>query len=106
MRSVTWLVLGGTAAVVATALVLLPPGWIAGAEAGVASWRGWLGAARAAAIVAAWVWWDALVASIPGLAPVGAAHLRGRRAFWIGALVAIELVVARNVAGSLWELAR
>lgn len=105
MRSANWLVLGAAAAAVAAVLVALPAGWIVRAEAGVAAWSGWLGAARFAGIGAAWVWWDALVGRIPGIAPDGAAHLRTRRPFWIGALLAVELVLVRNVPGALWELA-
>ncbi|MCY3812116.1 MAG: hypothetical protein OXH15_10005 [Gammaproteobacteria bacterium] len=102
MRAANWLVLGATAAAVVAVLVLAPPGWIARAETVVAAWSGWLGAARIAAIAAAWVWWDALVGRLPGITADGAAHLRARRAFWIGALVAVELVLVRNVVGTLW----
>lgn len=105
MRAANWLVLGGTAAAVVAALLLVPPGWIVRAESSVAAWSGWLGAARIAAIAAAWVWWDALVGRLPGLEPDGAAHLRARRPFWIGALLAVELVLVRNVLGTLWEFA-
>ena len=105
MRSANWLVLGATAAAVAAALVLLPPGWIVRAEAAADAWSGWLGAARIAAIGAAWVWWDALVGRIPGISADGAAHLRARRPFWIGALLAVELLLVRNVPGALWALA-
>ena len=101
MRSASWLVLGASAAVVLAALALLPPEWIARAETGVAAWRGWLGAARIGAIVAAWVWWDALVARVPAMTPDAVAWLRERRVFWVGALVAIELVVVRNVLAAL-----
>jgi len=102
MRSANWLVVGATAAAVAAALLLAPPGWIVRAETAVAAWSGWLGAARIAAIAAAWVWWDALVGRLPGITGDGAAHLRTRRAFWIGVLVAVELVLVRNVVGTLW----
>lgn len=105
MRRANWLVLGAAAAAVAAALAMLPPGWIVAAEAGVAAWSGWLGAARIAAIGAAWVWWDALVGWLPGIGADGAAHLRARRPFWIGALLAVELLLVRNVPGALWELA-
>ena len=101
----TWLVLACSAAAVAAALVLLPPGWIGRAETALAPWRPWLGGARIAAIVAAWIWWDRLVAALPGLPEDAAAHLRKRRRFWTGALVAVELVVVRNVFGALWRLA-
>lgn len=105
MKSANWLVLGATAAAVVAALVMLPPGWIVRAEAAVSAWSGWLGAARIAAIGAAWIWWDALVGRIPGIAADGAAHLRARRPFWIGALLAVELLLVRNAPGALWALA-
>ena len=105
MRSAVWLAVGGTAVVAVAAAALLPSGWIVRAESVVSAWSGWLGAARIAGIAAAWVWWDALVARVPGLAAEGAAHLRERRTFWIGVLVAVELVVVRNVVGTLWTLA-
>ena len=104
MRSANWLVLGATAAAIVAALVMLPPGWIVRAEVAVAAWSGWLGAARIAAIGAAWVWWDSLVGRIPGIAADGAAHLRARRPFWIGALLAVELLLVRNAPGALWAL--
>ena len=105
MRSANWLVLGATAAAVAAALAMLPPGWIVRAEGAVAAWSGWLGAARIAAIAAAWVWWDALVERIPGIAADATAHLRARRPFWIGALVGVELLLVRNAPAALWALA-
>ena len=105
MRSANWLVLGATTTAVVAALVMLPPGWIVRAEAAVVAWSGWLGAARIVAIGAAWVWWDALVGRIPGIAADGAAHLRARRPFWIGALLAVELLLVRNAPGALWALA-
>jgi len=105
MKSANWLVLGSAAAAMVALLVLLPPEWIANAERGVAAWRGWFGVARAGGIVAAWFWWDTLVDRIPRLGPGGVAYLRDRRTFWIGALVAIELVVVQNVPGMLWGLA-
>ena len=105
MRSANWLVLGASTACVVALLALLPPGWIAGAESALSVWRGWLGAARVAAIVAAWIWWDALVERLPAVGPDGTAYLKRRRTFWIGALAAVELVVVRNVFGALWRLA-
>lgn len=101
MRSANWLVVGASTACVVALLALLPPGWIAGAEGALAGWRPWLGAARGGAIVAAWVWWDALAERMPRLGADGVDYLKGRRAFWIGALVGVELVVVRNV---FWEL--
>lgn len=106
MRSANWLVLGASAACVAALLLVLPPAWIAGAESALAACRGWLGAVRVSAIVAAWIWWDALVARMPALGPDATAYLKRRRNFWIGTLAAVELVVARNVLGTLWSLAR
>ena len=103
MRSSNWLVLGASTLCIVALLVALPNGWIAGAEGVLASSRGWLGAARVGAIVAAWVWWDALVERLP-VGPEATAHLRGRRGFWIGALVAVETVLVRNVFGVLWSL--
>ena len=105
MTRAGWLAAVGSAAAVLAALVLLPTGWVAAAHAHVESWRLWLAAGRAAAIVAAWVWWDALVARLPGITPDGAGYLRERRRFWIGALVAVEVLVVQNVAGALWALA-
>jgi len=105
VRSAGWLAAGGTAVAVVAVVALLPSGWIVRAESAVSAWSGWLGAARIAGIAAAWVWWDALVARFPGIPAEGAAHLRERRAFWIGALVVVELVVVRNVPGTLWTLA-
>lgn len=105
MRSAAWLVLGASTACVVGLLVVLSSAWIAGAESALAAWRGWLGAARVAAIVAAWIWWDAVVERMPALGPDAAVYLKSRRRFWIGALVAVELVVVRNVLGALWSLA-
>ena len=105
MRLRNWLVLGATGAAVAAALVLLPPRWIVAADAALEPWRPWLGGIRGAGIAAAWIWWDRLVGSIPGLTDAAAAHLRGRRHFWCGALAAVELVLVRNVFGALWRLA-
>ena len=105
MTRTGWLSVGGSAAAVAAALVLVPAEWIAAADARLAGWRPWLGGLRAAAILGAWIWWDGLVARIPGLAPEASAHLRGRRHFWCGALAAVELVLVRNVCGALWRLA-
>ena len=105
MRAVGWgVVVAATAGAVAAALAL-PSGWIAAADAALAPWRPWLGGARLAAIAAAWIWWDRVVGAVPGLCADAAAHLRGRRHFWGGALAAIELVVVRNVVGALWRLA-
>ena len=100
-----WLALLGSAVAVLAALVLAPPGWIAHADARLDGWRVWLGILRAAAIAAAWVWWNALVGAIPGLSADGAAYVKSRRVFWIGALAAVELVLVRNVPGALWALA-
>ena len=100
-----WLVLGGSAAAVVAALIFVPPEWLAAADERLAAWRAWLGGARAAAIVAAWVWWNGLVARVPGLNAEAVAYLRGRRHFWGGALLAVELVLVRNVPGALWRLA-
>ena len=105
MRSANWLVLGGSTACVAALLVVVPSGWIAGAENALSAWRGWLGGARVAAIAAAWIWWEPLVDRLPGVGPEAAAHLKRRRNFWTGALLAVELVVVRNVFGALWRLA-
>ncbi len=104
MRCANWVVLGGSAACVVALLVVLPPGWIADAEGALAASRGWLGAARVGAIVAAWVWWDALVERLPGVGPVATAYLRRRRHFWVGALVAVETVLVRNLFGALWSV--
>jgi len=104
MRVVRWFLPILTVAGVLALLVLVPGEWLSQAEARLAAWRGWLGAVRIAAIVAAWAWWDALVGRIPGITPAGAAWLRRRRTFWIGALAAIELVVVRNLPRALWEL--
>ena len=101
MRSASWVVLGALAACVVALLVALPPGWIAGAEGALAAWRGWLGAARVGAIVAAWIWWDALVDRLPAVGPDEAAYLRRRRRFWVGALVAVEAVLVRNLFGAV-----
>ena len=100
-----WLVLGASVTAVTAALVFVPPEWIVHADARLAAWRAWLGGLRAAAIVAAWVWWNGLVARVPGLTGEAAAYLRSRRHFWGGALLAVELVLVRNVPGALWRLA-
>ena len=105
MTRAGWLLPLGCAAAALAALVLLPAEWIAAADARLAGWRVWLGAVRAAAIVAAWIWWDGLVSALPGLGDAGMAYLRGRRHFWIGALAAVELALVRNVPGALWALA-
>ena len=105
MRSVNWLVLGAATALVLAAVVLVPPGWIEAADARLAPWRPWLGDLRAVAIAAVWIWWNRLVAWIPGLPEDAADHLRRRRHFWCGALAAVELVLVRNVPGALWRLA-
>ena len=104
MRAAGLLVPGAAAAAVAAALVVLPGEWIAAAEARVGAWSAWLGGARIAAIAGAYVWWDALVACVPGLGPGAVAYLKARRAFWIGTLAAVELVVVRNAPGALWAL--
>lgn len=104
MNRAGWLSVGLAVGIVVAGLVLVPDGWIAATEARLSGWRPWLGALRAAAIAAVWVWWDGLVERIPGLTADGAAHLRSRRHFWCGALVAVELAVVRNVPGALWQL--
>ena len=104
MTRAGWLSLGGSAAAVAAALVLLPAEWIEAADARVAGWRPWLGGLRAASIVGVWIWWHGLVARIPGLTPEASGYLRARRHFWCGALAAVELVLVRNVFGALWRL--
>ena len=104
MRATNWLVLGGTAAAVVAALIVIPPEWIAAADERLSAWRPWLGGLRVAAIVAVWVWWNRLVAALPGLTEEGAEYLRARRGFWAGALAAVELVVVRNLPGALWRL--
>ncbi|MYE02373.1 MAG: hypothetical protein F4Y03_14095, partial [Alphaproteobacteria bacterium] len=96
MTRTGWCAVLGSAAAVVAALVLLPSGWIAAAHVHVETWRVWLAAVRTAAIVAAWVWWDALVARVPGITPAGAGYLRERRGFWIGALVAVEVLLVQN----------
>ena len=102
MTTPRWLVPGAAAAAVAAALVVLPAEWIAAAEARIGAWSAWLGGARIAAIAGAFVWWDALVARVPGLGPEGAAYLKARRTFWCATLAAVELVVVRNAPGALW----
>ncbi len=102
MRVARWLALGATAAGGAALLVLAPPAWIAAAETGAAAAGPWLGAVRIAGIVALWRWWHAVVDRLPGLGPAGVAYLKARRAFWIGVLAAVELVLVRNVPGALW----
>ena len=102
MRAAGLLVPVAAAAAVAAALVVLPAEWIAAAEAGAGAWSAWLGGARIAAIAAAYMWWDAIVARVPGLTDEGAAYLMARRAFWCGTLAAVELVVVRNAPGALW----
>ena len=105
MRPAHWLGLGVSALAVAALAALLPTGWIGGAEGALAGWRPWLGVARMAGIATAWLWWDALAERVPGIGAEGAAYLKDRRGFWIGALIAVELVLVRNVAGALWLLA-
>ena len=105
MSRAGWFAVLGCAAAVVGALVFVPPEWIVDAEARLTGARVWLGGLRVAAIVAAWVWWDTLVAAVPRLGADGMAYLRGRRRFWIGALAAVELVLVRNVPGTLWSLA-
>ena len=102
MRAAGLLVPVAAAAAVAAALVVLPGEWIAAAEARVGTWSAWLGGARIAALAGAFVWWDALVARVPGLTDEGAAYLKARRVFWCGTLAAVELVVVRNAPGALW----
>ena len=104
MTAPRWLVPAAAAAAVAAALVVLPAEWIAAAEARTGAWRAWLGGARVAAIAAAFVWWNALVARVPGLDPEGVAYLKARRAFWCGTLAAVELVVVQGAPGALWAL--
>ena len=99
-----WLVPVAAAALAVMALAVVPPRWIVAADAALQPWRGWLGALRIAGIVAAWIWWDGLVGALPGLPADAAAYLRRRRHFWCGALVAVELVLVRNVLGSVWRL--
>ena len=100
-----WLVPVAAAALAAVALAVLPSGWIVAVDAALVPWRPWLGALRIAGIAGAWIWWDRLVGSVPGLTADAAGHLRGRRHFWCGALAAVELVLVRNVFGALWRLA-
>ena len=102
MTAGRWLVPVATAAAVAAALVGLPGEWMAAAEARVGAWSAWLGGVRIAALVGAFVWWDALVARVPGLGPEGVAYLKARRTFWCATLAAVELVMVRNAPGALW----
>ena len=102
MRAAGLLLPAAAAAAGAAAMVALPAEWIAAAEARIGTWSAWLGGARIAAIVAAFVWWDALIARMPGLTDKAAAYLKARRGFWIGTLAAVELVVVRNALGVLW----
>ena len=102
MRAAGLLVPAAAAAAGAAALIALPAEWLAAAEARIGTWSAWLGGARIAAIAAAWLWWDALVTRVPGLGPGAVAYLKARRAFWIGTLAAVELVVVRNAPGALW----
>ena len=104
MTAPRWLVPAAAAAAVAAALVVLPAEWIAAVEARTGAWRAWLGGARVAAITAAFVWWNALVARVPGLRPGAVAYLKARRAFWCGTLAAVELVVVQGAPGALWAL--
>ena len=104
MTARRWLVPFAAAAAVAAALALLPGEWIAVAEAYAGAWSAWLGGARIAAIAGAYMWWDALVARVPGLGPGAVAYLKARRGFWCGTLAAVELVVVRNAPGALWAL--
>ena len=105
MRLAAWFAPVAAAVLAAVALLLVPPAWIAAADAALEPWRWWLGGMRIALIAAAWLWWDRLVGAIPGLSDDAAAHLRDRRHFWCGALAAVELVLVRNVFGALWGLA-
>ena len=104
MRLRVWIAPVGAAALALTALVLLPPRWIVGADAALEPWRPWLGGVRVAAIVAVWLSWDRLIGVVPGLPEAAAAHLRARRHFWCAALAAVELVLVRNLFGALWRL--
>ncbi|MCY3810256.1 MAG: hypothetical protein OXH15_00475 [Gammaproteobacteria bacterium] len=99
-----WIVPVAAAALAVAALLVLPPRWIVAIDAVLQPWRPWLGALRVSGIVAAWIWWDRVVAALP-LPADAAAHLRSRRHFWCGALAAVELVLVRNVFGVLWRLA-
>ena len=102
MRAAGFLLPVAAAAAGAAAMVALPAEWLAAAEARIGTWSAWLGGARLAAIAAAFIWWDALIARMPGLGPKGAAYLKARRGFWCGTLAAVELVVVRNALGVLW----
>ena len=104
MRATGLLVPVAAAAAVAATLVVLPAEWIAAAETRAGAWSAWLGGARIAAIAGAYMWWDALVARVPGLGPGAVAYLKARRGFWCGTLAAVELVVVRNAPGALWAL--
>ena len=104
MSARRWLVPVAAAALAVVAVAAVPPGWIVAVDAALQPWRPWLGALRVAGIVAAWIWWDRLVAVLP-LPADAAVHLRSRRHFWCGALAAVELVLVRNVFGALWRLA-
>jgi len=92
------------AAAGAAAMVALPAEWLAAAEARIGMWSAWLGGARIAAIAGAWLWWDALIARVPGLGTKAAAYLKARRGFWIGTLAAVEIVVVQGAPGVLWAL--
>ncbi len=105
MSGAGWLALIAAVTALAAGLVLLPPEWVAAADRGLAAWRPMFGILRAAAIVAAWAWWDALVALVPDLSDTASAYLRSRRNFWVGMLAAVELVLVRNLPGVLWRWA-
>ena len=102
MRAAGLLVPVAAAAAGAAALIALPAEWIAATGTWASAWSAWLGGARIAAVAGAWLWWDALIARMPGLGTKAAAYLKARRGFWIGTLVAVELVVVRNALGVLW----
>ena len=93
-----WLALGTVLAV-----ALMPLGRVDALGAVVAEWEAWLAAARLAAIGALWLWWDRFAG---WAVRTGAAvdYLRGRRHFYAGCLVAVELVIVQNVAVGIWDV--
>ena len=93
----------GGALALGLAAALLSPARLEAMAAATAAWRPALTVARVAGLVALWIWWEALVARVPGATEEGRRHLSGRRHFYVACLAAVELLIVQDGAGAAWR---
>jgi hypothetical protein len=91
---------------IAVAVFVLPNvGRLMSAQAALAGHATWLMGVRLAVIWLVWGYWDRLCEWLYANRSAEAkAYLMGRRHFFLGAFLTIELLLVQNLAGRLWDV--